>query len=92
MIPVVAPPADEPREEAVVAQGRGRVLSTPDFARARDTAPASGLRNAYDLLRNPRPTWRESMIGGTFLFGGGVLLLSTATAVAAALRRRRRPR
>ena len=55
----------------------------------RHSAPASGPRNAYSFLVKSDPTWRESILGSTFLLGALTLGAGIASVAAVALRQRR---
>lgn len=65
-------------------------MSPRENRRARRTsASAGGARNAYELVVQERPTWREAVIGSTFLLSVATVG-ACAAAAALAIRRLRR--
>jgi hypothetical protein len=62
---------------------------TNTIDRPRQSAPTSGPRNAYSFLVKSDPTWRESILGSTFLLAVFTVAAGVASVTAVVLRQRR---
>jgi hypothetical protein len=80
VIPILAPQASD------VTAGPTGLPEPPEGSAASEranvrAAPSGGLVNAYRLVTHERPTWRESVIGSSFLVTAGAAALAAAALV-----------
>lgn len=88
-MPILAPPAEEATPgpfESSEPRRAGAGLSERVTGKA---ASSGGLVNAFRLVTQQRPTWRESVIGSSFLLTLGAAAVGTG-ALAFGIRRRQR--